>query len=98
MTRKTLPNPDPERLPNPEHQDISLATQELAYMIVNKIFSNPELVEKLISIVTNWLQENLTQRHLSQLLRSDSGIIEDYNNLLTSALNMIDNMSQKLEK
>jgi uncharacterized membrane protein len=67
-------------------------------MIVNKIFSNPELVEKLISIVTNWLQQNLTQRHLSQLLRSDSGLVDDYNNLLTSALNMISSMSQKLEK
>lgn len=75
---------------------IPLAIQELAYMIVNRIYNSPELLENLIKSIESWILQNLSKAHIEALLTAPTDIIhkEISEILLKSLTSIISELSE----
>ena len=80
--------------------DIPLQTQEIAFMIVNKVYATPELLEGLIKSVELWIIHNLTEDHITELLTNPAERINKELNdiLLESLTSIISDLAEVNEK
>lgn len=83
-------------------QDIAipLPIQEIAFMIVNKVYETPDLLEGLIKSVEVWILHNLSESHITELLTNPTEIISKELNgiLLESLTSLISDLAEVNEK
>ena len=69
---------------------IPLAIQELALMIVNRIFEQPEILDKLITLSELWIKNNLSKSHIESLLNEPTNkVSEDLMSIFSLSLNSL---------
>lgn len=91
MARKKIPLLSELDSNNEQQPDIAapLVVQEAAYMIVSTIYSNPNLLEQLTKLVTNWLLTSIPAAQLAHLLKATSDSEHQFELFINSLENII---------
>ncbi|MBY0243989.1 MAG: hypothetical protein K2Q03_00895 [Sphingobacteriaceae bacterium] len=90
--RRQLPSLDREKVEflveDAAPEQISLPMQELAFMITNTIYSSPQLLEALNTLVVNWILQSIPKKQITNLL-ADSNNSEECVRLFINSLEAV---------
>lgn len=99
MSRSKLPSLKEQKINknDEDNETIPLPIQELAFMIVNTIYSEPQLLEQLNTLVANWILDTYSKQQVTKLLL-DTNNSEQYVQLLVQSLgNVVSSLAKTQE-